>query len=106
MNTQNLFPLQPVEIYDEIRTMTRKFADSVTRPVAGELDRNEIFPEDIFRRMSGQGLRAMSIFIVGLNAPGVANNPKETKMSQEYWDGKSLNCIHLYYRLGGVLSGR
>jgi alkylation response protein AidB-like acyl-CoA dehydrogenase len=56
MNNPNLFPLHPAEIYDEIRTMTGKFSNSVIRPVAAELDRDETFPEEIFSLMAGQGL--------------------------------------------------
>ena len=72
MNSPNLIPLHPAEIYDEIRTMTRKFSNAVIRPRAVELDRDEIFPEEIFKQMSDQGL-------FGITAP-------------EEFGGTALDC--------------
>ena len=40
----------------QIRDMTRKFADSVIRPAAEELDDNERFPAEIYERMAQLGL--------------------------------------------------
>ncbi len=40
----------------QIRDMTARFADEVIRPAAAELDENERFPEEIYRRMAELGL--------------------------------------------------
>ena len=45
----------------QVREMTRRFANEVIRPVAGELDQQERFPEDIYRQMAELGLFGISV---------------------------------------------
>lgn len=40
----------------QVREMSRRFADEVIRPVAGELDENERFPAEIYEEMGKLGL--------------------------------------------------
>ncbi len=51
-----LAPVQDISIYDQIRDTARRFAEEVIRPQAGDLDRNETFPAEIYRRMGEIGL--------------------------------------------------
>ena len=44
------------ETQNQARELTRRFADEVIRPVAGELDKNEHFPSDIYDQMAELGL--------------------------------------------------
>jgi len=44
------------ETQNQVRDMTRRFADDVIRPVAADLDREEFFPEDIYKQMAELGL--------------------------------------------------
>ncbi len=49
-------PLHDPETYRQVRDTTRRFADEVIRPAAGELDRDERFPGEIYARMAELGL--------------------------------------------------
>jgi alkylation response protein AidB-like acyl-CoA dehydrogenase len=44
------------ETQNQARELARRFADEVIRPVAGELDKNEHFPSDIYQQMAELGL--------------------------------------------------
>ncbi len=44
------------ETQEQVRDMARQFADEVIRPVAEDLDRDERFPDDIYRQMGELGL--------------------------------------------------
>jgi alkylation response protein AidB-like acyl-CoA dehydrogenase len=45
----------------QARDSARRFADEAIRPVAGELDRSERFPEEIYRAMAGLGLFGITV---------------------------------------------
>lgn len=49
------------EEHVQVRDAVRRFADAVIRPVAGELDATERFPEEIYRRMAEQGLFGITV---------------------------------------------
>ncbi|WP_417725458.1 acyl-CoA dehydrogenase family protein [Salipiger sp.] len=49
------------ETHAQVRDMTRHFADSVIRPVAEELDREERFPAEIYAQMAELGLFGISV---------------------------------------------
>lgn len=44
------------EIHEQVRATARQFADDVIRPVAERLDREESFPQDIYKQMGELGL--------------------------------------------------
>jgi alkylation response protein AidB-like acyl-CoA dehydrogenase len=44
------------EAHEQVREMAREFADEVIRPVAGDLDRDERFPTEIYDQMAEVGL--------------------------------------------------
>ena len=44
-----------------IRTMTRRFAEEVIRPVAAALDREERFPAELYQEMAGLGLFGITV---------------------------------------------
>lgn len=44
-----------------IRDQARRFADEAIRPVAGELDRTECFPAEIYRQMAQIGLFGITV---------------------------------------------
>ncbi len=44
------------EMHAQARATTRNFANNVIRPMAGELDREERFPHEIYEQMAGLGL--------------------------------------------------
>jgi len=44
------------ELHEQVRDMTRSFANDVIRPVAEELDRDERFPAEIYAQMAELGL--------------------------------------------------
>lgn len=54
-------PLLDAEIYQHIRETSRRFAENVIRPVAGELDRTEAFPADIYQQMAEVGLFGITV---------------------------------------------
>lgn len=54
-------PLLDAEIYDQIRETARRFAEDVVKPAAGDLDRDEAFPADIYRRMGELGLFGITV---------------------------------------------
>lgn len=54
-------PLLDAEIYDQIRETARRFADEVVRPVAADLDRDETFPDEIYRQMGALGLFGITV---------------------------------------------
>lgn len=49
------------EAHEQVRETARKFADEVVRPVAGELDRDERFPTEIYGRMAELGLFGIGV---------------------------------------------
>jgi alkylation response protein AidB-like acyl-CoA dehydrogenase len=49
------------EAHEQVRETARKFADEVVRPVAGELDRDECFPSEIYDRMAALGLFGIGV---------------------------------------------
>ncbi len=49
------------ELHEQVRDMTRQFANDVIRPVAEELDREERFPEEIYAQMAELGLFGISV---------------------------------------------
>ncbi len=49
------------EIHQHIRDAARRFADQVIRPAAEELDRDERFPEEIYRQMGELGLFGITV---------------------------------------------
>ncbi|QEL26739.1 acyl-CoA dehydrogenase [Bosea sp. F3-2] len=49
------------EIYDQIRDTARRFAEDVVKPAAADLDRDETFPADIYRRMGELGLFGITV---------------------------------------------
>lgn len=55
-------PQLPLDVYEDIKETTRRFADEVIRPRAEELDRDAAFPADIYRQMGELGL-------LGITAP-------------------------------------
>lgn len=54
-------PLHDAAIYEQIRETARRFAEDVVRPVAGDLDRSEAFPVEIYRQMAGIGLFGITV---------------------------------------------
>ena len=44
------------ELHEQVRDMTRQFANDVIRPLAEELDREERFPQEIYAQMAELGL--------------------------------------------------
>jgi alkylation response protein AidB-like acyl-CoA dehydrogenase len=52
--------LEPA-IYRQIQDTARRFADTVVRPAATELDRGETFPAEIYRQMAELGLFGISV---------------------------------------------
>ncbi|MEZ5670786.1 MAG: acyl-CoA dehydrogenase family protein [Alphaproteobacteria bacterium] len=49
------------EEHAQVRDMVRRFADDVIRPVAGELDAEERFPQAIYERMAALGLFGIGV---------------------------------------------
>lgn len=49
------------ETQDQVRDMTRAFADEVIRPAAEALDRDECFPAEIYDEMAGLGLFGIGV---------------------------------------------
>lgn len=49
------------ETHQQVRDMTRQFADDVIRPVAEELDREERFPAEIYDQMAELGLFGIGV---------------------------------------------
>lgn len=54
-------PLQKMETYEQIRAMSRRFADEIIRPNSEELDENERFPVEIYARMAELGFFGVSV---------------------------------------------
>jgi alkylation response protein AidB-like acyl-CoA dehydrogenase len=54
-------PMLDLEVYDQIRETARRFAEDVVRPVAADLDRDEVFPNEIYRRMGQLGLFGLTV---------------------------------------------
>jgi len=54
-------PLLDAEIYDQIRETARRFAEDVVRPAAADLDRDEVFPAEIYRQMGTLGLFGITV---------------------------------------------
>lgn len=53
--------MQLAQEHQQVRDEVRRFADEVIRPVAGELDASERFPEEIYARMAGLGLFGVTV---------------------------------------------
>ena len=49
------------EMHEEIRRMSRRFADEVIRPNAEALDRSESFPAEIYDEMAALGLFGITV---------------------------------------------
>ena len=49
------------EVHQQISDVTRRFSDEVVRPAAEALDREERFPEDIYRQMGELGLFGITV---------------------------------------------
>lgn len=49
------------EMQQQVRDMTRSFADEVIRPAAEALDREERFPQEIYDQMAGLGLFGIGV---------------------------------------------
>ena len=49
------------EVHAHVRETARRFADEAIRPVAGELDREERFPAEIYERMAALGLFGIAV---------------------------------------------
>jgi len=49
------------ETHAQVREMARQFANDVVRPRAEALDRDESFPEDLYRQMAGLGLFGITV---------------------------------------------
>ncbi|QLE02438.1 acyl-CoA dehydrogenase family protein [Galbibacter sp. BG1] len=54
-------PLLPLEVYREIKEMTARFSAEHIRPIAEELDKNENFPDELYRKMGEQGLFGITV---------------------------------------------
>lgn len=54
-------PKNSIDVYEQIREMTCDFAREQIRPQAERLDREAVFPEDIFKQMAGLGLFGITI---------------------------------------------
>jgi alkylation response protein AidB-like acyl-CoA dehydrogenase len=54
-------PKNSIEIYEQIREMTADFAREQIRPLAERIDREEEFPEDLFKQMAELGLFGITI---------------------------------------------
>ncbi len=54
-------PLNSADIYEQIREMTAEFAREQVSPQAERLDREEIFPENIFKQMADLGLFGITL---------------------------------------------
>ncbi|MEZ5933292.1 MAG: acyl-CoA dehydrogenase family protein [Alphaproteobacteria bacterium] len=54
-------PRQDKEVYLQIRETAARFADGVVRPIAGDLDRDQRFPDEIYREMAGLGLFGITL---------------------------------------------
>jgi len=53
--------MQSAEIYEQIRDTARRFAEEVVRPVAADLDRDEVFPAEIYAQMGKLGLFGITV---------------------------------------------
>ena len=51
----------PSETHIQVRDMARSFADTVLKPVAEELDREERFPAEVYEKMAGLGLFGIGV---------------------------------------------
>ena len=54
-------PKNSIDIYEQIREMTADFAREQIRPQAERIDREEEFPEDLFKQMAELGLFGITI---------------------------------------------
>ena len=57
------------ETHIQVRDMARSFADTVLKPIAEELDREERFPAEVYEQMAGLGLFGIGV-PEGLGGPG------------------------------------
>jgi len=49
------------DTHEEIRRTARRFADDVIRPQAAVLDRDELYPVEIYQKMAGIGLFGITV---------------------------------------------
>jgi len=54
-------PQNPPDVYKQIREMAAQFAHEQIRPQAETIDKDEVFPTDIFRQMAELGLFGITI---------------------------------------------
>ncbi|MGI9419669.1 MAG: acyl-CoA dehydrogenase family protein, partial [Geminicoccaceae bacterium] len=54
-------PLQEPAVYEQVRESAARFADDVIRPIADDLDRDQRFPDEIYRQMAGLGLFGITV---------------------------------------------
>lgn len=54
-------PTLNLESYDQIRDLTRRFANDIIRPVTEELDETERFPSEIYKKMGELGIFGISV---------------------------------------------
>ena len=55
------WPRQEPAIYEQVRENTARFADHVIRPKASDLDRDQRFPDEIYRDMAELGLFGITL---------------------------------------------
>ncbi len=54
-------PKQDIEIYREVKEMTRDFSEQHIHPVAEQLDAEERFPAELYQQMGSQGLFGITV---------------------------------------------
>ena len=54
-------PRLDLAVYEQIRETASRFAEEVVRPAAGDLDRDQRFPDEIYREMAGLGLFGITL---------------------------------------------
>ncbi|NJO38014.1 MAG: acyl-CoA dehydrogenase, partial [Rhizobiales bacterium] len=54
-------PRHDAAVYRQIRDTAARFADEVVRPAAGDLDRDQRFPGEIYREMARLGLFGITL---------------------------------------------
>jgi alkylation response protein AidB-like acyl-CoA dehydrogenase len=61
MNELTPTPIHPLENYVAIRDAARRFADERIRPLAADLDRDEVFPHGLYQEMGRLGLLGITV---------------------------------------------
>lgn len=77
------------ETHLQVRDMTRSFADTVLRPAAEELDREERFPSEIYENMAELGL-------FGTALPEELGGPSLATVSS--WHPNSRSRISVFHQ--------